>query len=106
MSMYPPFTPGLGAVVTAAVGASSLSIPSAYLSRPAQVEIQVAAGANAAVSFTGTAEAPDGTPDGKAIPILGGNAVVWTIPQSATAISYIRVGASDATVYFTFGNGS
>jgi hypothetical protein len=31
---------------------------------------------------------------------------VWTIPQSATAISYIRVGASDATVYFTFGNGS
>lgn len=106
MSALQPFTPISGAFVTAAVGAASITVPTPPLGATShQLMIQVAAGANAAFSLLGTAEAPDGTPDTNAIPLLGGNAVIWTIPPGTTAISYIRVGGTDATVYFTWGHG-
>lgn len=101
-----PFTPGQCAVVTAATAAASLTIPTAYAGRPHQIQVQVASGANAAFSFTGTAVAPDGTPSGAKLALLGGTSAIWTVPLTATAISYIRVGGSDATVYITFGDGS
>lgn len=106
MSMYPPFTPAYGAVVTAATGAASITVPTAMQGKSHQLQIQVLTGANMAYSLTGTAEAPDGTPDSKAITLLGGNATTITVGPSVTSISYIRVGSSDATVYLTWGFGA
>ncbi len=97
-----PFTPGTCAIVTAGTSASSITCPTGAISY--QLMIQVAAGANAALSFgSGTAEAPDGTPDGKAITFLGGTVAILT--HTSPTISYIRVGGSDATVYLTWGAG-
>ncbi len=102
MASLSPFTPGTCAVVTAATAAASITVPTGAINP--QVMIQIAAGANAAFSFgSGTAEAPDGTPDAKAITLLGGTVAILTVTSST--ISYIRVGGSDATVYFTFGSG-
>lgn len=105
MAVTNPFTPGTSAVVTAGSAAASLTLPAGATAGGRQVQIQVAAGANAAFSLNGTAVAPDGTPNANKHAILGGNSVIWTLPVVCTAISYIRVGGSDATVYFTFGDG-
>lgn len=108
MSTPAPFQPISGCVVTAAVASASLTIPTPPGGAQVtsfQVMIQVLSGANAAFSFNTTAEAPDGTPDQNAIPLLGGNAVIWTVAPGCTAIRYIRIGGTDATVYITFGLG-
>lgn len=100
------FTPGSCATVTAGSSALSITVPAAYSGTDHQLQVQVKAGADAAFSLTGTAEAPDGTPDLKAVTLRGGNIALWTIPATVTSISYIRVGGTDATVDFTWGMGA
>lgn len=98
------FSAAQGAVVTAGQIASLVAIPSTMLNEPrAAVHVRVVAAANAAFSLSGTAVAPSSTVSASAIPVLGGFDTVFHIPVGSTALSYVRIGSSDATVYLTFG---
>lgn len=102
MSYSPKFTPVSCATVTAGAAAASLTVPATVSGKNWAVLIQISTNV-AAFSFTGTAEAPDGTPDANAITLITGAREYFTFGPGTTAISYIRVGASDAVVYLTFG---
>lgn len=96
------FTPVSCATVTAAVGAGSITVPATVAGKTHCLLIQISTNA-AAFALSGTAEAPDGTPDAKALTFITGAREYIEVGPSVTAISYIRVGGSDAVVYLTWG---
>lgn len=96
------FTPVSCATVTAATAASSITVPATVAGKNHCLLIQVSTNA-AAFSLSGTAEAPDGTPDSKALTYITGAREYIEVGPSTTAISFIRVGSSDAVVYLTWG---
>lgn len=102
MRSYSSFTPVSCAVVTAGAAAASITIPSTVSGKDHVLLIQVSTNA-AAISFAGTAEAPDGTPDSKALTYITGAREYIDVGALTTALSYIRVGGSDAVVYLTWG---